>query len=77
MKLRCKAVGAAPLKYIWLKDGKILRERKLDPYLNTSIWYLELKDLIPTDSGEYTCIVSNPYGSINHAYSVRVLGEYM
>ena len=77
MKLKCKAMGAAPLKYTWLKDGKILRGRKLDPYLNTSIWYLKLKDLVPGDAGEYTCIVSNPYGSINHTYTFRVLGEYM
>ncbi|XP_073239422.1 fibroblast growth factor receptor 3-like isoform X2 [Porites lutea] len=74
--LKCKADGAAPLKYTWLKDGKILRGRTLDPYLNTSIWYLKLKDLVPGDAGEYTCIVSNPYGSINHTYSVRVQGEY-
>ena len=74
--LKCKADGAAPLKYTWLKDGMILRGRTLDPYLNTSIWYLELKDLVPGDAGEYTCIVSNPYGSINHTYSVRVQGEY-
>ena len=74
--LKCKAEGAAPLKYTWLKEGKILRARILDPYLNTSIWYLKLKDLVPGDAGEYTCIVSNPYGSINHTYSVRVQGEY-
>ena len=74
--LKCKADGAAPLKYTWLKDGMILRGRTLDPYLNTSIWYLKLKDLVPGDAGEYTCIVSNPYGSINHTYSVRVQGEY-
>ena len=74
--LKCKAEGAAPLKYTWLKDGKILRARILDPYLNTSIWYLKLKDLVPGDTGLYTCIVSNPYGSINHTFTVRVQGEY-
>ena len=74
--LKCKAEGAAPLKYTWLKDGRILRARILDPYLNTSIWYLKLKDLAPGDAGQYTCIVSNPYGSINHTFTVRVQGEY-
>ena len=74
--LKCKAAGAAPLKYTWLKDGRILRARILDPYLNTSIWYLKLKDLVPGDAGQYTCIVSNPYGSINHTFTVRVQGEY-
>ncbi|XP_073239420.1 hemicentin-2-like isoform X2 [Porites lutea] len=75
VKLKCKAMGAAPLNYTWLKDGKILRRRRWDPYLNTSIWYLKLKDLRPGDAGEYTCIVSNPYGSINHTYTVRVLAK--
>ena len=38
--LKCDASEAAPLKYTWLKDGKNLRARILDPYLNTSIWHL-------------------------------------
>ena len=46
-------------------------------FLNTSIWYLNLKYLVPGDAGEYTCIVSNPYGCINHTFKVRVLGKYM
>ena len=50
--------------------------RRMDPYLNTSIWYLKLKDLVPDDSGKYTCIVSNPYGSINHTYTLQVVGEF-
>ena len=53
-----------------------MRKRKIDPYLNTSIWYLKLKDLLPDDSGKYTCIVSNPYGSINHTYTLQVVGEF-
>ena len=74
-KLKCNAKGTPPLKYTWLKDGKPLKGRRLDPYLNTSIWQLKLKDLVPKDAGQYTCIVSNRYGSINHTYTVRVLGK--
>ena len=74
--LKCKAAEAVPLKYTLFKDGKILRARILDPYLNTSIWYLKLKDLVPGDAGEYTCIVSNTYGSINKTFTVRVQGKY-
>ena len=75
VKLKCNAKGTPPLKYTWLKDGELLKGRRLDPYLNTSIWYLKLKDLVPKDAGQYTCIVSNRYGSINHTYTVRVLGK--
>lgn len=37
------------------------------------MWYLKLKDLVPLDSGRYTCVVSNTYGSINHTYTLRVV----
>ena len=75
VKLKCEAKGTPPLKYTWLKDGELLKGRRLDPYLNTSIWFLKLKEVVPNDAGQYTCIVSNPYGSINHTYTVRVLGK--
>ena len=76
IRLKCEATGAPPLKYKWLKDGVKMFMRRMDPYLNTSIWYLKLKDLVPNDSGTYTCIVSNPYGSINHTYTLQVVGEF-
>lgn len=75
VRLKCKAKGTPPLKYTWLKDGGLLKGRRMDPYLNTSIWYLKLKDLVPDDAGQYTCIVSNRYGSINHTYTVKVEGK--
>ena len=36
---------------------------------------LVLKDLLPTDTGKYTCNVSNIYGWINHSYDVDVHGK--
>ena len=77
IKLKCEAVGAPPLRYKWLKDGHRLLSRLMDPYFNSSLWYLKLKDLVPDDSGDYTCIVTNPYGSINHTYTLNVVGKYM
>ena len=53
-----------------------MHKRRMDPYLNSSIWYLKLKDLVPDDSGKYTCIVSNKYGSINHTYTLQVVGKF-
>ncbi|XP_068745558.1 fibroblast growth factor receptor 2-like [Montipora capricornis] len=75
VKLKCEAVGALPLHYKWLKDGHKLLSRRMDPYLNSSLWYLKLKDLVPDDSGDYTCIVTNPYGSINHTYTLNVVAK--
>ena len=76
IRLKCQATGTPPLKYTWLKDGMEMPRRRMDPHLNTSIWYLKLKHLMPIDSGKYTCIVSNPYGSINHTYTLQVVGEF-
>ena len=75
IRLKCKAKGAPPLKYTWLKDGHRMPQRRQGSYLNSSIWYLIVKDLVPNDSGKYTCIVSNPYGSINHTYTLKVVGK--
>ena len=36
---------------------------------------LTMKDLVPTDTGKYTCNVSNAYGWINHSYDLDVHGK--
>ena len=76
VRLKCKANGSNPLKFQWLKDGDSSIHRRLQPRLKTNMWYLKLKDLVPLDSGKYTCVVSNAYGSINHTYTLRVVGMY-
>lgn len=76
VRLKCKANGSNPLKFQWLKDGDSSIHRRLQPRLKTNMWYLKLKDLVPLDSGKYTCVVSNAYGSINHTYTLRVVGKY-
>ena len=75
IRLKCRATGAPPLTYTWLKDGDKMPRRRMDPFLNTSTWSLKLKDLEPNDSGKYTCVVSNSYGSINHTYTLQVVGK--
>ena len=36
---------------------------------------LSLKDLLPSDTGSYTCNVSNSFGWINHTLKVDVHGN--
>ena len=55
--------------------GQRLLSRRMDPYRSSSQWFLRLRDVVPDDSGNYTCIVTNPYGSINHTYTVKVVGK--
>lgn len=74
-RLKCKAKGHPPLKYQWFKDGVSSFRRRLQPSIRTNMWSMKLKDLVPDDSGKYTCVVSNKYGSINHTYTLRVVGK--
>lgn len=50
----------------------IIREMGKVKYFKSAI---VLEDLIPKDSGKYTCIVCNLYGCITHATELRVKGE--
>lgn len=34
-----------------------------------------MDSVVPSDKGNYTCIVENEYGSINHTYQLDVVGK--
>lgn len=34
-----------------------------------------MESVVPSDKGIYTCIVENEHGSINHTYSLDVIGK--
>lgn len=38
-------------------------------------WTLIMESVVPSDKGNYTCLVENAYGSINHTYTLDVVGE--
>lgn len=40
-------------------------------------WTLIMESVVPSDKGNYTCVVENKYGSINHTYTLDVVGEYV
>ncbi|CAB3994735.1 fibroblast growth factor receptor 2-like isoform X1 [Paramuricea clavata] len=74
LKLRCRADGEPPLKYQWLKDGKVLKYRRLDPKFNGTRWYLRIKTAVPSDNGIYKCIVSNRLGNTSsHNIKLNVI----
>lgn len=39
-------------------------------------WTLIMESAVPSDKGNYTCIVENKFGSINHTYTLDVVGQY-
>ena len=77
VKLDCSAKGYPRPTVRWYKDGALFQDRKGGSrlYLNKFTTVLVMKDVVPSDTGKYTCNVSNAYGWINHSYSVNVRGR--
>ncbi|CAF1379296.1 unnamed protein product [Adineta ricciae] len=69
VQLKCLASGKPKPDVRWRKNGKILSE---DEYGITQSQILNIKDLRQSDTGNYTCEVSNSFGSINATYVLVV-----
>ena len=77
IKLDCSSKGIPRPSVVWFKNGNEFKSRKDSPLILDRYQYvLNLKDVVPSDSGQYTCNVSNPYGWINHTYKVDVHRKY-
>uniref|UniRef100_A0AAR2LXN2 Fibroblast growth factor receptor n=1 Tax=Pygocentrus nattereri TaxID=42514 RepID=A0AAR2LXN2_PYGNA len=75
VKFRCPATGS-PLPTIrWLKNGREFRgEHRIGGIkLRHQHWSLVMESVVPSDRGNYTCVVENKYGSIAHSYLLDVL----
>ncbi|XP_069051408.1 fibroblast growth factor receptor 4 [Lepisosteus oculatus] len=75
VKFRCPAMGS-PLPTIrWLKNGREFRgEHRIGGIkLRHQHWSLVMESVVPSDRGNYTCVVENIYGSISHSYLLDVL----
>ncbi|XP_051955369.1 fibroblast growth factor receptor 4-like isoform X2 [Xyrauchen texanus] len=75
VKFCCPATGN-PLPTIrWLKNGREFRgEHRIGGIkLRHQHWSLVMESVVPSDRGNYSCLVENKYGSIAHAYLLDVL----
>ncbi|KAI7795993.1 fibroblast growth factor receptor 4 isoform X1 [Triplophysa rosa] len=75
VKFRCPATGN-PLPTIrWLKNGREFRgEHRIGGIkLRHQHWSLVMESVVPSDRGNYSCVVENKYGSIAHTYLLDVL----
>lgn len=73
IKLKCPAKGNPEPKWDWLKNGTPI-ERKLG-HVQYNKMAITLEDLIPADSGNYTCIICNKLDCINFTSKVEVSGK--
>uniref|UniRef100_A0A452TCB9 Ig-like domain-containing protein n=1 Tax=Ursus maritimus TaxID=29073 RepID=A0A452TCB9_URSMA len=77
VKFRCPAGGNPAPTMRWLKNGKEFKqEHRIGGYkVRNQHWSLIMESVVPSDKGNYTCVVENEYGSINHTYHLDVVGE--
>nr|XP_061801552.1 fibroblast growth factor receptor 4-like [Nerophis lumbriciformis] len=75
VKFRCPAMGSPMPSIRWLKNGREFRsEHRIGGIkLRHQHWSLVMESVVPSDRGNYTCIVDNKYGSISHSYVLDVL----
>uniref|UniRef100_A0A665W8L3 Fibroblast growth factor receptor n=1 Tax=Echeneis naucrates TaxID=173247 RepID=A0A665W8L3_ECHNA len=75
VKFRCAAGGNPRPKLRWLKNSKLFRqEDRMGGYkVRSQHWTLIMESVVPSDKGNYTCLVENKFGSINHTYTLDVV----
>uniref|UniRef100_A0A8C8A8U2 Fibroblast growth factor receptor 4 n=1 Tax=Oryzias sinensis TaxID=183150 RepID=A0A8C8A8U2_9TELE len=75
VRFRCPAMGTPIPTIRWLKNGREFRgEHRIGGIkLRHQHWSLVMESVVPSDRGNYTCVVENEYGSISHNYVLDVL----
>ncbi|XP_064190750.1 fibroblast growth factor receptor 3 isoform X1 [Anguilla rostrata] len=75
VKFRCAAAGNPTPTIHWLKNGKEFKgeQRMGGIKLRHQQWSLVMESAVPSDRGNYTCVVQNTYGTITHTYQLDVL----
>ncbi|KAI1887400.1 hypothetical protein AGOR_G00189910 [Albula goreensis] len=75
VKFRCAAAGNPTPTIHWLKNGKEFKgeQRMGGIKLRHQQWSLVMESAVPSDRGNYTCVVQNKYGTITHTYQLDVL----
>ncbi|XP_072413578.1 fibroblast growth factor receptor 2-like isoform X9 [Chiloscyllium punctatum] len=75
VKFRCPAAGNPKPTMRWLKNGREFKpEYRMGSYkIRPQHWSLIMESAVPSDKGNYTCVIENVYGSINHTYHLDVV----
>ncbi|XP_062398541.1 fibroblast growth factor receptor 1-A isoform X3 [Sardina pilchardus] len=75
VKFRCQASGNPTPTLKWFKNGKeFKRDQRIGGFkVREHMWTIIMESVVPSDKGNYTCVVENQYGSINHTYQLDVV----
>uniref|UniRef100_A0A8C4IJ85 Fibroblast growth factor receptor n=1 Tax=Dicentrarchus labrax TaxID=13489 RepID=A0A8C4IJ85_DICLA len=75
VKFRCQASGNPTPTLKWYKNGKeFKRDHRIGGFkVRDHMWTIIMESVVPSDKGNYTCVVENQHGSINHTYQLDVV----
>ncbi|XP_053480430.1 fibroblast growth factor receptor 4 isoform X6 [Ictalurus furcatus] len=75
VRFRCLAIGNPTPMLKWLKNDKVFKkDQRIGGFkLRESLWSIVMESVVPSDSGNYTCVVENKHGSINHTHQLDVV----
>ncbi|XP_051269245.1 fibroblast growth factor receptor 1b isoform X1 [Dicentrarchus labrax] len=75
VKFRCQAMGNPVPSLRWYKNGKEFRkDQRIGGFkIRDHMWTLIMESVVPSDKGNYTCVVENEYGSLKHTYLLDVV----
>uniref|UniRef100_A0A671VMC4 receptor protein-tyrosine kinase n=1 Tax=Sparus aurata TaxID=8175 RepID=A0A671VMC4_SPAAU len=74
VKFRCQAVGNPVPSLRWYKNGKEFRkDQRIGGFKVYHMWTLIMESVVPSDKGNYTCVVENEHGSLKHTYLLDVV----
>ncbi|CAL7937732.1 unnamed protein product [Xylocopa violacea] len=74
LRLRCPSFGQPMPNITWFKNNEEPK-RRLGTVVMTK-WNFRLEDLVPEDSSNYTCVVCNELGCINHTFKVEIVERF-
>uniref|UniRef100_A0A8C4WY24 receptor protein-tyrosine kinase n=3 Tax=Eptatretus burgeri TaxID=7764 RepID=A0A8C4WY24_EPTBU len=71
--LRCPAKGNPRPTIIWFHNGiKLKSQHRGHSQILIRHWKLVIKIVVPSDAGNYTCMVSNQFGALTHTYHIMI-----
>ncbi|KAM8853898.1 fibroblast growth factor receptor 1b isoform 1-T2 [Synchiropus picturatus] len=73
-KFRCPSAGNPTPTLHWFKNGEELQEQQRPAGLKDQeqVWTLTIEAAVPSDRGNYSCVVENQHGSLRHDFLLDV-----